>query len=457
MKSKLLIVACLVIVLSMALILPLFIVNADYSDIVNDPNSIVNFNQQFNMGVWSDSNGGVNFTLNQSQVTFEITNNYTTTSDAYSFSSNHITLDTTHYYYCFNTDNRFGSLFMIEGQSGYQNTINTIFKPTSNSYGVSVVYGTSIPVGSYEVYYNLIDLSLMFGLGSEPSLEQCQNLFVADYYNYNTGTAMSFGSVNAYQQALSDITNSYSFNLSVSALGLNSFAYNYKNVTSIFNFNQQYNFWYYQNTFGTPLFTTLSSGTRLDIEFNMYAANSGYQEHLHLAVWYLNNQSDLVNIYIDPQGINYYSDEVNNLSFVLPTSVDTLYFNVYDDRTQAVDTASNSFVLLFNISAQQFDLNTAITNAFITGQRTIMSSYQVGGDKYQEIWNAGYQYGLNADTPYTFANLMSSVVEAPLSAVLSIFNFEFLGYNFRNVITLILTLCIILSIIRLFVGMGASE
>lgn len=37
----------------------------------------------------------------------------------------------------------------------------------------------------------LIDLTQMFGAGNEPTLEQCREIFVNDYYPYNTGTLVS--------------------------------------------------------------------------------------------------------------------------------------------------------------------------------------------------------------------------------------------------------------------------
>lgn len=46
---------------------------------------------------------------------------------------------------------------------------------------------------------NLIDLTLMFGEGKEPSLEECNDIFISNYYNYSSGKVVNIGYESGYE------------------------------------------------------------------------------------------------------------------------------------------------------------------------------------------------------------------------------------------------------------------
>lgn len=62
--------------------------------------------------------------------------------------------------------------------------------------GIVGVVSTGIEIGdTYECKnYNFIDLTQMFGVGNEPTLEECKQIFTDDYYPYNEGELISASS-----------------------------------------------------------------------------------------------------------------------------------------------------------------------------------------------------------------------------------------------------------------------
>lgn len=74
--------------------------------------------------------------------------------------------------------------------------------------------------------------------------------------------------------------------------------------------------------------------------------------------------------------------------------------------------------------------------------------------EYSRGYNIGYaEASANSNT---FLGLLSSVVEAPLKAFLSIFDFEILGYNMRNFLGSLITISLVLFIIKLVLGNFSS-
>lgn len=55
-----------------------------------------------------------------------------------------------------------------------------------------MLYGQGVSGGTVSGKFSLFDLTLMFGAGNEPTLEECKKIFSADYYPYDAGTLKSF-------------------------------------------------------------------------------------------------------------------------------------------------------------------------------------------------------------------------------------------------------------------------
>lgn len=81
-------------------------------------------------------------------------------------------------------------------------------------------------------------------------------------------------------------------------------------------------------------------------------------------------------------------------------------------------------------------------------------SYNIG---YEDGYNTGfadgssdgYSRGVLDAGNYTFFSLIGAVIDAPISAFKSLFNFEFLGFNLLDFVTGLITLCFVIWIIRL--------
>lgn len=71
--------------------------------------------------------------------------------------------------------------------------------------------------------------------------------------------------------------------------------------------------------------------------------------------------------------------------------------------------------------------------------------YQVG---YEAGESVGYIDGVDDSNTYTFSSLISSIVDVPIRAFSSLFNFEVLGINLASFFFSLLTICIVLLIVK---------
>ena len=89
---------------------------------------------------------------------------------------------------------------------------------------------------------------------------------------------------------------------------------------------------------------------------------------------------------------------------------------------------------------------------------TILNGYQAGYDlgylngnlQGENIgYNKGYAEGVDDANNYTFKSLITSVIDVPINAFRSLFNFDLLGFNMANFMLSILTLGAVLAVVRL--------
>lgn len=71
----------------------------------------------------------------------------------------------------------------------------------------------------------------------------------------------------------------------------------------------------------------------------------------------------------------------------------------------------------------------------------------------RNAYNEGYNYGLNKGlaeaSDYSFFSLLSAVIDVPIQAFTSLFNFDLLGINLANFFYAIFTVCVILAVLKL--------
>ena len=97
-----------------------------------------------------------------------------------------------HKYLMIDNDKANGFEFYVGGHSGYSSN-SFIFEARSTEIQSVFYYvAKTAPSGTYIKRPMTIDLTQMFGSGNEPTLEECQKIFSADYYPYDAGTIKSF-------------------------------------------------------------------------------------------------------------------------------------------------------------------------------------------------------------------------------------------------------------------------
>lgn len=74
---------------------------------------------------------------------------------------------------------------------------------------------------------------------------------------------------------------------------------------------------------------------------------------------------------------------------------------------------------------------------------------------YDQGYNIGYNKGISDSNVYSFSSLMSSVIDAPIKAVMSAFDFEFLGTNMRSFLYSLLTIALVLFVVKIVLKGGS--
>lgn len=458
--SYLFVVIALILVLAAAVLTVAFNTNyayADYLDFLSDTNSIVNFNQLQNFTPRHNNLSGLSISqYNNWCVSFNgtftgVTGYYKNYDDIINLYANHI--------YLFKLDSNYSVYIMNNSSNTTIMNLNNGMQFYNPDVNVNIYFGVHlVQNNSYNFYVGcyVIDLTQMFGSGNEPNLQQCQELFVVDYYPYNTGTALSFGTINSYNKGVEDTLNSFDLTLSQYLVGSTAFAFNNSTISdSTLIYDNTVNAYVFKNVIGVPLMDTIDFGTNFTVDFTLWNLSTGESESYYMSQYlnfgYIDNNNNLVNI-SKLSAVTYVSEaEVQYTGvFVLPVSTDTIYIWVSylndtfsDDRFIALDS---------NITFRSLNVASLIKASYAAGLQANKDFYSVGGAGYNHIFQSGYNAGTMEVTPYTFSRLLTAVIEAPLGAVLEIFNFDFMGYNFKNFITVMFTLCLIIAIVRMFMG-----
>lgn len=340
--------------------------------------------------------------------------------------------------------------------------VESVFTENFYIYGDGLVSGQSVTIS--DIY--IIDLTLMFGSGNEPTIDQCQKIFTADYYNYTSGTPLSLSGVNAYQQGVSDTLNSYNVVTLPSVTTSSIFALNLVNVESSVVTGLDDNGVPYalcKGYFGVPFGTLIPKNTTISFNFSLISVVS-YSDYSNLSFGYVSSSGSYVPVYV----FNYTSMGTvssNNwelsdsfVSFTLPVDTEYLVFSCIPSSS-SVGVLSGFSVSNCNFSYKVFNNQILIDNAYNTG-------YNAGSTAgYNNAYNQGYTAGLadGTNNDYSFLGLISSVIEAPVNVLIGeydsttglrvggLLNFEFLGYNMSTLLMSLFSLGVVICIIRLFI------
>ena len=82
------------------------------------------------------------------------------------------------------------------------------------------------------------------------------------------------------------------------------------------------------------------------------------------------------------------------------------------------------------------------------------NGYKSAKDYYYNLWylnryEQGRQAGVESAGKYTWLGLFGSIIDAPITAVRGLLNFDLLGFNMFNAFSALVTVAIIIAIIRM--------
>lgn len=470
MKNKILVIACLVLVLCVSLVLPMTTAFADYTeDILNNPQAIVNFNQLAKLDSFSEnvSNG----------TTFSYISDYT-----FSVSGN---ASARHYIYLLDNvlvpSYNVGDKFYLKVND---NEINGL------SYGLSLgvyiqLYKSSIITalgtndyitlwvdtnvgfnGVYTINVQLTNLSAMFGRGNEPTLQQCQELFVADYYAYNTGSAVSLSGINAFENGYEQGLNAYlkATEFTISSQGFYSSVYTV-NLSDDYGFNpigegvtvfsknssQQSVTVYGSNITNDssalclPFKYTLPQGTQITITGS--AANVAYNNSMRVYVgFWVGSQMIKVDSSMPTGTQGHFT--TSSITFLLPFDVDRIYIITPADQEEQANITLKNFSVGYYLTGAEALSKVNFDNGYAKAEEYYKELYKVGGAMYDSIYYKGY-YDYPNDDHFTFKSLITSAVDVPVQAFTNLFDFDILGVNMKTFYLSVFTLCVIFVVLRL--------
>lgn len=442
------------------------IVNTSYQDILDDSNAIVNFNQILQFSVDSLTWKGLTISHNGYNVNVVGTSTFTSgDSNVYGFLSNFDVVQGKQYYFSSSSD--YWQIFTY-GQGSSSTSLNkSIFTASSTGsanltlrpFVQSHIANGSVLNDSFYLY--IICLSDMFGLGNEPDVDECIDLFIADTYPYNAGSPISLSGLDAYSQGYNDATKS-------SVIITNSI----NPATQLFASNTSY--WVPQNNNGAVNYTgragiylgyTAQAGNVMTISYTGWIHTNSYLQVLYESNGqYIPLVQDLKQYDVGDYSIY----NIFETSFTLPVATQYLYFNTNDPQD---DGRWGSTLVQLSITTTAYDFQTAIADARKYGYTQAENIYKgqlhqytdPTGTGYTSIYQQGYTAGMNSTSEefalqyYTFPQFIGALFDVPVRVLNSLLDFDVLGYNMKNLIFSILTISIILSIVRFILQKSGGE
>ena len=440
---------------------------ADYnSDILGNSEAIVNFNQLFNYNsVVSNEN------YNRVNNKFKV------------LSSNNFEIDlgisadfvTGNKYFIY--VNSTGSYLGVEI---YRSGVTSVSFYATSIYNSTVTNNLKFYLRSLNNNLNAtvsiycIDLTSMFGIGNEPNIQQCNELFVAEYYPYNTGTPMYndtlqayTNGVNAYLSTTELTMNTGDFIGSCYAVNLNNeyIGYgNYTDETTSLNWsvltknnnsvtlssvptsvNSEA-----MSTICLPFYATLKAGTQITITGYIYDGAYNQVHNVGVGYWVANNMVEIGNMTgYSGSPVRY---KENILTYTLPVDIDRIYIYCgLDGQTINLQNFSVAYYLT-DIEALK---SASSKYGYEQAKSYYETYYGVDGDGYKEIYNIGKQYGLQHNDNNAWGSAWD-FIQSAFTGIGSIFTIELLPNVPLSVFVLVpLMVGLIFFIIKVVKGGGS--
>lgn len=373
------------------------IVYADYeTDILNNSQAIVNFNQLYNFDNIASSSSSNNLSYVRNNNNFVINGNSTSTTWFGNWQINTI-IGHTYYFYIYTSNTNCGLLIENQNTNIFIGTAPIIY--TNNNYEFFGSY-IRLEAGNYNnvnIKFYCIDLSIMFGENNLPTLNQCKDLFKSDYYPYNTGTTISLSGLNsfiegvnyAYDQLNFDVVNSSAYTtayIDPSINNSNAFIERYVDM----GVNGQYLYLKARGYLSIPLSQTLSQGSILNFGYTD-PGQGGSGNYLYIGILYNNNFIPVMNI-----STHLTDDTTTNLTMTIPYSTNTIVF--VESSTEDYFTFVDSAYWLGDLQVNYAQLNVQVLiNSIVSDELRKQKEYYDGyysyGEGYTRIYNQGLQDG----------------------------------------------------------------
>ena len=203
----------------------------------------------------------------------------------------------------------------------------------------------------------------------------------------------------------------------------------------------------------------IPAGTKFRDEWNNLASYSSFLEYGQLfgvLEFVLPTSSDIMTPSYYGTAITYNSASLLNIDCMYVEQTPDTYITLLQDYYISVYHPINGLVTI--------QLDFTYVDPFSVGSdnsyhlRLIAESVNVEFINSVEAiqrnaYNQGYNYGLNRGlteaSDYSFFSLLSAVIDVPIQAFTSLFNFDLLGINLANFFYAIFTVCVILAVLRL--------
>lgn len=144
---------------------------------------------------------------------------------------------------------------------------------------------------------------------------------------------------------------------------------------------------------------------------------------------------------------------VRSLTFTVPTGVVGMFVVIYCNagvkcKVPIIKLEKGSNFTGFVVS--DYSSGVGYGQGYYDGYA--LGSLNVNTQRYNEGYNAGHAAGVSEANNFTFLSLMSSVVDAPLTAFRSMFNFNLLGVNISSLLMALFSAAVIILVVKLILG-----
>lgn len=134
-------------------------------------------------------------------------------------------------------------------------------------------------------------------------------------------------------------------------------------------------------------------------------------------------------------------------------NIERIKFEQGETYTGAVSNDYDELLRNYNLLQANYNDLLSKYNSLAEEIEKLKADYESQLDsKYNQGYSAGYNKGVESGHNYTFLSLIGAVVDAPLGAFRSMFDFEILGMNMSSFMLSLFSISIIIVVIKLLIG-----